>query len=70
MAAISRVAMARMVTVIAWMPALPLIEATIGIRIASATICSIVAPKRPITAAAKNAVTTLTSSHGMRLRAT
>ena len=36
--------MARTDTAIVWVPALPPIEATIGISTASATICSIAAP--------------------------
>ena len=44
------------VTAIVWVPALPPIEATIGISTASATSCSIAAPKLAITSEATNAV--------------
>ena len=64
-----RDAMARTVTVIAWMPALPPIEATMGIRIASATISWMVPSNSAITEAARNEVAILMSSHGMRVRA-
>ncbi len=53
----SRVASARTATVIVWVPALPPIEATIGIRTASATIFSIEPSKRRITLEAMSAVT-------------
>ena len=43
----SRVASARTVTVMVCVPALPPIEATIGISTASATICWMVAVEQP-----------------------
>ena len=58
----SCVASARTVTVMVCVPALPPIEATIGISTASATICSIVASNRLITEEARMAVPRLTSS--------
>ena len=55
----SLVAIARIVTAKVCIPALPPIEATIGIRKANATICSIDAPKKLITQVAKSAVNNL-----------
>ena len=52
----SCVAIALIVTANVCIPALPPIDATIGIRNANATICSIVAPKILITHVAKKAV--------------
>ena len=43
-------------------------EATIGIRMASATFCSMVASNRPMTMEARIAVPRLTSSQTKRLR--
>ena len=47
-------------------PALPPIEATMGISTASATMAARDSSKRPMKAAAMKAVTTLTASHGRR----
>ena len=52
----SLVAIARMVTAKVCIPAFPPIEATIGMRKAKATICSIEAPKKLITQVASKAV--------------
>ena len=60
--------MARTATVMVWVPALPPIEATIGISTASATICWIVASNKAITQEARMAVARLTSSQPKRLR--
>ena len=65
----SFIASARTVTVMVWLPALPPIEATIGISTASATICSMVASNRPITEAASSAVNRLKRSQVKRCRA-
>ena len=64
----SRIARARTATVRVWVPALPPIEATIGIRIASATIWSMVASNRPITSEASTAVPRLSKSQAKRER--
>jgi hypothetical protein len=64
----SRVASARTVTVMVCVPALPPIEATIGISTASATICSMVASNRLITQEARMAVARLISSQLKRDR--
>ena len=61
-------ASARTVTVMVWVPALPPIEATMGISTASATICSMVASKSPMMTEARKAVIRLTTSQGARLR--
>ena len=53
-------------TVNVCVPALPPIEATIGINIASATTFSIDASKKPITIDATTAVNKLTKSHENR----
>ena len=55
-------------TVMVCVPALPPIDATIGISTASATICSMVASNRLITAEARIAVTRLASSQVKRSR--
>ena len=60
--------MARTVTVMVWVPALPPIDATIGISAASATICSIEASNSEMTKLASMAVMRLTTSQGARLR--
>ena len=62
----SCVASARTATVMVCVPALPPIEATIGISTASATICSMVASNRLITREARMAVTRLASSQVKR----
>ena len=64
----SFVASARTATVRACVPALPPIEATIGINTARATICSIVASKKEITIDARIAVIKLTKSQLKRER--
>ena len=64
-----RVASARTVTVSACVPALPPIEATIGIRTASATKARMVSVNCEITVAARIAVQRLTASHTKRPRA-
>ena len=51
-----------------WVPALPPIEATIGMRMASATICSIVASNSEITQEASTAVSRLMKSQAKRER--
>ena len=61
-----RSASARTATVTVWVPALPPMEATIGISTASATIRSMVASNSPITAEARMAVSRLISSHELR----
>ncbi len=61
------VASARTVTVMVCVPALPPIDATIGISTASATICSIVASNSLMTNEARTAVPRLTTSQGTRL---
>ena len=63
-----RVASARTATVMVWVPALPPIEATIGMRMASATICSIVPSNHEITQEARMAVSRLTNSQEKRER--
>ena len=60
--------MARTATASACVPALPPIEATIGIRIASATSWLIEPSNVLITAEATTAVPRFTSSHGARAR--
>ena len=55
-------ARARTATVRVWVPALPPMEATIGMSTARATICSMVASKKPITTEATMAVIRLTTS--------
>ncbi|MNC87220.1 hypothetical protein D3C83_29250 [compost metagenome] len=55
-------------TAIVCVPALPPIEATIGISTASATICSIAAPKEKMIAEATRAVTRLAASQRTRAR--
>ena len=62
----SFIASARTETAIVWVPALPPIEATIGISTASATICSIAAPKIEITKLATSAVARLAISQRTR----
>ena len=62
----SRVASARTVTVMVWVPALPPIEATIGINTAKATICSIVASNRAIIMDANMAVAKLITNQMTR----
>ena len=64
----SRSASARTATARVCVPALPPIEAVIGIKTASATIFCSVSSNSPITAEAMNAVTRLTSSHAARER--
>ena len=59
-------ASARTATVMVCVPALPPMEATIGISTASATICSMVASNCLITAGRECAVPRLTSSHQNR----
>jgi hypothetical protein len=65
----SRVARARTVTVMVCVPALPPIEATIGISTARATIFSKASSNRLMTVDARTAVTILANSQGKRLRA-
>ena len=65
----SFMASARTATVRVWVPALPPMEATIGMSTASATIRSMVASNRPITMEATIAVMRLTTSQGKRARA-
>ena len=65
----SRVASARTVTVMVWVPALPPMLATIGISTASATIFAIEPSKWLMTQAETSAVSRLASSHGKRLLA-
>ena len=67
-AVMSRVAKARTVTVSACVPALPPIEATIGMRMARATICSMVPPNTEITSDATTAVPRFTSNQTKRPR--
>ena len=62
----SRIASARTTTVTVWVPALPPIEATIGMRTASATTCAMVASKIAITPEARIAVPRLMSSQRKR----
>ena len=62
----SPVASARTATVMVWVPALPPMEATIGISTASATMCSMVASNCLMTAEARMAVTRLINSHQKR----
>jgi len=62
----SFMASARTETAIVWVPALPPIEATIGIRMARATICSIAAPKIEMTKLATSAVARLVISQRTR----
>ena len=64
----SLVASARTVTVSDWVPALPPMEATIGMSTASATICSMEASNRPMTREARTAVARLTRSQTKRRR--
>ena len=64
----SLVASARTVTVSVWVPALPPIEATIGMSTASATICSMVASNCQMTVEATIAVPRLTRSQAKRRR--
>jgi hypothetical protein len=64
----SRVASARTATVMVCVPALPPIEATIGIRMASATIWSIEASNHEITQDASTAVARLSKSQLKRDR--
>ena len=63
----SRVARARTATVRACVPAFPPILATIGMRTARATICSIVASKNEITMEAMMAVSRFTNSQRKRV---
>ena len=65
----SPMASARTATVTVWVPALPPIEATIGISTASATIFSMAPSNWPITREAITAVTRFTVSHTPRRRA-
>ena len=60
------IASARTDTAIVWVPALPPIEATIGISTASATICSIAPPNRPMIVEATSAVARLATSQRTR----
>jgi hypothetical protein len=62
----SFVASARTATVSAWVPAFPPIEATIGIRTASATICAMASSNWAITSEARIAVIRFTKSQGRR----
>ena len=64
-----RVAIARTVTVSAWVPALPPIDATIGISTASATNARIVSVNCEITVAARIAAPRFTVSQTNRPRA-
>ena len=64
----SRIAMARTATVSVWVPAMPPIEATIGISTANATTCSMVRAKIAMTAEAAIAVTRLIPSQLKRRR--
>ena len=64
----SPVAKARTATVRAWVPALPPILATMGIRMARATIFSMALSNKAITMLAKIAVTRLTASQLKRER--
>ena len=64
----SRMASALTATVSVWVPALPPIEATMGISTAKATICSIVASNIEITPDARIAVSRLTKSQEKRDR--
>ena len=57
-----------MTRVSVWLPAMPPMLATMGISTASATICSSVPWKRPITHAARKAVSRLMPSHTARRR--
>ena len=61
-------ASARTATVMVCVPALPPIEATMGMRMASATICSSVASNREITQEASTAVRRLMKSQAKRER--
>ncbi len=61
-------ASARTATVMVCVPALPPIEATMGISTASATICSMVASNRLITSEARMAVARLARSQVKRRR--
>src|SRR5262245_37467252 len=65
----SRVASARTVTVMVWVPALPPMLATIGISTASATILAIEPSKLLITQDESSAVSRLANSQGNRPRA-
>ena len=60
------VASARQVTASVWVPALPPTPATIGIRIASATIWAIAASKKLMMVEATRAVPRLAISHRTR----
>ena len=60
--------MPRMISVTVWVPAMPPIEATMGMSAASAATFSMVPSKRPTTAAARNAVARLMPSHTSRRR--
>jgi hypothetical protein len=62
----SFVASARTATVSDWVPALPPIEATIGISTASATTCAIASSNCAITSEARIAVIRFTKSQGSR----
>ena len=62
----SFVAIARTATVRLWVPAFPPIEATIGIKTASATKSLITPSNWAITRLARTAVTRFTASHGKR----
>ena len=64
----SLVAMARTAMVRLWVPALPPIEAMIGIKTASATNCEMVASNCAMTMDATTAVKRLTASQGKRWR--
>lgn len=63
-----RVASARTATVMVCVAALPPIEATMGMRMASTTICSIVASQNEITHEARTAVSSFTKSQAKRER--
>ena len=62
----SCIAIARTATVTVCVPALPPIEATIGMSTASATMVSSVLSKRPITIEARTAVNRFNKSHPAR----
>ena len=62
----SFIASARTETAMVRVPALPPIDATIGIKTASATICSIAAPKIAMTKLATSAVARLAISQRTR----
>ena len=65
---ISPRAMARVITVSDWVPVLPPIPATTGMKMARATTRSSVCSNRPTTQAARKAVPRFSTIQGMRLR--